>query len=67
MNAEVSEQQLSKHDRQDSNRAIECTTEMKDSRIRVDKDRVDLFTPYWMYLENGARHQRLSIIAVSIP
>lgn len=68
MNApEVSEQQLSKHDRQDSDRAIECTTEINDSKARVDKDRTDLFTPYWMYLGNGARHRSLSIIAISIP
>lgn len=67
MNApEVSEQQLSKHDRQDGDRAIECTTEIND-RARVDKDRTDLFTPYWMYLGNGARHRSLSIIATSIP
>lgn len=35
MNApEVSEQQLSKHDRQDGDRAIECMTEINDSRVR---------------------------------
>lgn len=68
MNApEVSEQQLSKHDREDGDRAIECTTEINDSRARIDRDRADLFTPYWMYLENGARHRSLSIIATPIP
>lgn len=36
---------------------------MNDNRARVDEDRADLFTPYWMYLENGARHRSLSIIA----
>lgn len=68
MNApEVSEQQLSKHGRQDGDRAIERTTEINDSGARVDEDRADLFTPYWMYLENGARHRSLSIIATLVP
>lgn len=68
MNApEVSEQQLSKHDRQDGDRAIECTTEINDSRARIEEDRADLFTPYWMYLQNSACHRSLSIIATPIP
>lgn len=29
---------------------------------RVNEDRADYVTPYWMYLENGARHWSLSII-----
>lgn len=68
MNApEVSEQQLSKHDRQDGDRAIECTTEINDSGARVEEDRADLFTPYWIYLQNSACHRSLSIIATPIP
>lgn len=68
MNApEVSEQQLSKHDRQDGDHAIECTTEINDSRARVEKDGADLFTPYWIYLQNSACHRNLSIIATAIP
>lgn len=68
MNApEVSEQQLSKHDRQDGDRAIGRTTEINDSGARVDEDRADLFTPYWMYLENGARYRSLSIIVDTHP
>jgi len=68
MNApEVSEQQLSKHDRQDGVRAIECTTEINDSRARIEEDRADLFTPYWIYLQNSACHRSLSIIATPIP